>query len=383
MELFGYHLGKIKLGKPASQPTQPGKKQRASYRIKKEPLLKKRFELQDIFTAEMMANNPDRPDRSRLYAIYRYTQSDSHLENQLDVARMLVQGEPYSLYKGKTANEELTKFILKPWFNDILTHIIDAEWWGHSLVECVPDLQNQTCEVVLIPREHVSPERQQILIEPRIDADYIAYADIAEKLNLLEFGNKNSFGKLYQASFNVLSKFYSRSDWSRASEKFGMPILHLKVDTNDDAELNAAEEKAANFGTDGYVVTQKNDEATVIERKGDKLHENYLENIKYCDDQNSQLINGQTGTSDQKAFVGAAEVHERILSNYTRKRMRNVKFAVNFVILPFLINKGFTFLQGLEFDFEAFKQNPSLENDPNNPNNNPNNDPSKQGQKKN
>jgi phage gp29-like protein len=282
---------------------------------------------------------------------------------------MKVLSENFGLYSDKgVLDEEQTKLIQKPWFNDLLTYVIDAEFWGHSLVELIVDTDNVNAEISLIPREHVSPERKEILIEALLDGLKLPYGDDPASLDLLEITGQDKLGLLLKAAPNVLFKFYARSDWSRASEKFGMPILHLSIDTNDPKQLDEAEQRASSFGTDGYIVTQAGDTAEIIERKGEKLHDIYLANINYCDEQISKLINGQTGTSDQKSFVGAAQVQERILDDYTTARLRNAKYAINFTVIPFLIAKGFTWLEGLEFDYLQFRKVPEDNKlDPQNP----------------
>jgi hypothetical protein len=345
---------------------QPDSKKRASYAIKQQAKPFVRYNIEDINSAKTMATNPDRPDRTRLLSIYRYIMTDAHLSSQISVAIMKVLSEPCSLYGKAGINKEASKLLQQPWFNSLITHILEPEFWGYSLVELIPDPSSMSAEITLIPREHVSPERHQVLIEGTLDGPVLPYQDVAEKINLLEFIHTDPLGLLLKAAPNVIFKFYARSDWSRASEKFGMPMLHLKIDTNDENELDEAERKAASFGSDGYIVTQAGDEATIIERKGEKMHDIYLQNINYCDDQLSKLINGQTAASDQKSFVGAAEVQERILNDYTVARLRAVKYAINFKVIPYLISQGFGFLNGLEFDYEQFRKQPKTE-DPQEP----------------
>jgi hypothetical protein len=343
-----------------SAPKSTDSKKRASYMIKRTPKADVRYQIADISAAKTMATNPDRPDRSKLLAIYRYILTDAHLSSQISVSQMKVLSEPCFLYNAKgQINKETSKVLEQPWFTSLITYILETELYGYSLVECIADQATQSAEVILIPREHVSPDRHQVLIEGTLDGPVLPYTDVASKINLMEFQHTESLGLLLKAAPNVIFKFYARSDWSRASEKFGMPILKMTVNTNDESELDEAERKAANFGAEGYIVLQDGDDAEIIERKGQKTHEIYLENINYCDEQISKLINGQTGSSDQKAFVGAAEVQERVLNDYTTARMRAVKFAVNYQVIPFLIEKGFRFLNGMVFDYEQFRKAPA------------------------
>jgi hypothetical protein len=204
-----------------------------------------------------------------------------------------------------------------------------------------------------IDREYISIENQWLLLEGTINGEYIPYGDIMQQMDLLEFGEKYDYGCLLEAAYNVIFKFYSRSDWSRASEKFGMPILNIAADTNNDTELDRLETAAANFGTDGYIITQKGDIATILERQASKVHEIWLESIKYGDEQISKIINGQTGSSDPKAFVGAANVQERTMEDFTLARLQAIVDEMNEKVIPYLRLKGFPIAENLYFDYPS------------------------------
>lgn len=328
---------------------------RASYAVKPPPVRQISYEIGDIKAAVTMATHPDHPDRSKLLAIYDYIMQDAHLNSQVMIAINKVISEQFGLYKGETLNKEATRFMQGAWFEQVVTWVLEAEFYGYSLVEITVDASAGATESTLIWRNCVQPDQKMLLMEGTIHGETIPYGEYMDELSLLQFGLKGDLGLLQKAAYNVLWKFYARSDWSRASEKFGMPVLHIKANTNVDSELDRIEQKAASFGTDGYIVTQAGDEVEIKERTGQDIHKIYLENIRYCDDQISKLINGQTATSDEKAWSGAATVQERVLEEISFARMRRVKYAVNNKLIPFLVAKGVTFLSGLEFDYAAIK----------------------------
>jgi hypothetical protein len=225
----------------------------------------------------------------------------------------------------------------------------------------------------IIPRYHVSPEFGIIKIN-MYDVTGIPFRDL--KLNILEIGEKYDLGILRIAAKEVIWKTFSRTDWSQACEKFGMPFLTIRAESPDPAELDEMENMAANFGTNGYVILNKQDEVDFKSVTGNgTLHEIYKESALFCDEQISKLINGQTGTQDQKSFVGAAQVHERILNDYTKTRLQKIQNIINNKLFPFLIENGYN-LKGLKFVFEdidgdlireklANQQNQQANNNPN------------------
>lgn len=355
MKILGIPVPTLNLAKK-TQPKPPNEissKKRAVYAVKEQPRRQVNYEIKDIYAALYMATRPQdhEPDRSRLLSIYDYILNDGHLSSQIEQARMKVLSEPFSLFKDKKADEKTTRILQAAWFENILNGILDAEFFGFTLLDAFP--LDGKLDVVTIPRINVSPDDRFLLIDGHVHGKKFPYAGLEEKLNLMHFGRSKDMGTLLNASFNVIFKYYSRSDWSRASEKFGMPMLHIKANTNQESELDRIELKAAAFGTDGFLVTQSGDEATIVERKGQDMHKIYLDNITYCDEQISKIINGQTGTSDEKAFVGSAEVHERMQNTFTISRLRRIKYGVNDIVIPRLVSLGMI-PEGLEFDYMTF-----------------------------
>ena len=56
------------------------------------------------------------------------------------------------------------------------------------------------------------------------------------------------------------------------------------------------------------------------------------------------------GTSDVKAWAGSAEVHERVLTEFTKSRMKRIQNDINYKLIPFLTAHGYP-LNDCEFGF--------------------------------
>lgn len=349
---------KIELNAKSGDSGKSGRK-RASTVIKKVSPRQVSYQIEDINKAISRAQNADTPDRSSLFAIYKYVMRDLRTKAQVRDAKMKVLSEPYMFYTpdGKP-DEDLSKQLRTRWLNAIISYIVEAELWGFRVIE-VDDIDLEKGiigEVILIPNEHVSIERQWILVEGSINGAYLPYGEIAQELGLLEFGRRDDYGLLLEVAYNVIYKFYGRSDWSRTNERVGQPAVTILVDTVDDKELDDYETKAANFGTDGYIVGQKGDDIQLLERKNARIHDTYLDIIKYSDEEIGIGINGQTATTDQKSFVGSAEVQERKFEDLTLTRLQNVVDEVNEKVVPFLQAKGFKIPEGYRFDYPSLQR---------------------------
>jgi phage gp29-like protein len=299
------------------------------------------------------AQNIDFPNRYQLYQLYDWAVKDTHLRSQLRTAHITVKRSDFIVQNAndKANNEKLSALFEKPWFEKYLTHALDSEFYGHSLVEFDPELDDakEFKKIHLIPREHVRPETGEVLMRP-YDQKGISYKAEPFKNWLIEIGEPDSLGLLEVASREVIWKLYGRKDWSIRSEKFGMPLVALKTSSTDEVELDKKQNMLENFGTNSWALLDDEDEITMLESKGPGGHDVYKDNIELCDKYISKLINGQTGTSDEKAFVGGAEVHERLLDDYAFARLFFLESHINFELIPFLIGHGYP-LQGAKFRF--------------------------------
>ena len=342
-------------------PIDRGRK-RASNTIKKQFKREVSWQISDIKMALIMAENPINPDRLRLHQIYRYVLRDARLKSQVRDALLKIKSEPWMFYNGseEKPDEKLSELYRTRWFNLIIQYIAEKEMHGYSVVELdkIDPEKNNIGIVTLIPREHISIENQWVLINATVNGSYLPYGDIMWDIDLLEFcDRRDDYGILLECAYNVIWKYYARADWSRSSERWGSPTLAVTVDTNSDTELDEYETRAQNFGSDGYIIGQKGDEIEILERSGTNMHLIWLDSIKFCNEEMTIMVNGQTATTDQKAFVGSSEVQERKFEDLTLSRLQSIVDDINEKVLPYLRFKGFNIPEEIRFDYPSLVRN--------------------------
>ena len=335
-----------------SDPGTPGKKKRITSQIDTSVAEDRvKMEMNNLVTAIENAIYPGRPDRRDLLVIYANSEDDSHVISQIEIAKSKLLSEPFVLTRNGTEDSELIEKFRSPWFEDWLTIIIDAMMWGYTLVEAGPVVDEAFSDFSVFPRRHVEPFKRHILIRPS-DIVGIPYGDNPASLYFIEIGHPKDLGRFKIVAREVIWKNFSRSDWSQASEKFGMPFLHFKTATDDKDELDRIEALCRNFASNGYIISSTEDEVTVEMPTNSDFYKIFQENAQFCDQQISKCINGQTGTSDEKSFVGSAEVHERILDDFSERRLRTASNLTNTKLIPFLSYHGWQ-LEGVKFRFPA------------------------------
>lgn len=365
-------LFNISLQWPAKAPqavvaAAPKKVVRPSGNLTKSPIDRIAMQMDTLKSAVDSAIDIYNPDRRDLIAIYENVSKDPHVISQLEIAFNKVISQPFMLSKDGTDDEEATRLLKKEWFEDFQRFCIEPELWGYTLVEF--DLQDQNGEFVgcdLIPRRNVLPFSYAICFDANSPTgDGIRYyedkggvmKDLTPQLFLIELGKPDKLGKFETVAREVIWKNFANTDWSQGSEKFGMPLLDIAADTDDPNELNRLESMARNFGANGWVIRGINDQVQIVQAQGRDFYQIYKEKILMCDEQISKCINGTTGVSDQQAYVGAAEVHERTTDDFHHARMRKVTSIVNNKLIPFLTLHGYP-LEGYQFRYLAFDPKP-------------------------
>jgi SPP1 gp7 family putative phage head morphogenesis protein len=345
MKLFGYNLTK------AAQPATPTKKnKRLSSETIQTPIDRIGMQMDNLNVAIEAARSVCAPNRDRLMLLYDQVAEDSEVKTQMRTAKILITGAPFELRRDKTADEAAAELLQKPWFGKFLEIVLSAEFYGYTLAEFQEFKNGEFQWVEVFDRRHVEPVKKQILLYPGHQTG-IPYADNMLNYLLIELGDVKDLGLMRNLAREVIWKTFSLVDWSQFNETFGKPMLHIATDTDDPIEVNKRASMAANFGSNRWLITDADEQVNLIESatKG-ATGANFEAFATRCDKAIAKLINGQGNAGNEQAFVGSAEVSERILNEYTRDRMKRIQEVINFKLLPFLIYYGYP-LDGLQFCF--------------------------------
>lgn len=330
-----------KTAEPLYKLVKMDKQNRLSYQLKRTNTPMAKAEMSLWKRAVESASDPEQPNRTDLYALYQLAISDAHLFSQINSRKIKTLGAPFSVIKGNSPNKDLVELLKRPWFGDFMNLTLDSLFYGHSLIEFGQLVDGHFQEVHLIDRNLVIPEKGLVVAKVGDDKG-IPFREPPFNEYLIEVGLSDHLGLLKDAVPEVIWKRNARSDWSVRSEKFGMPVVVIRTASTDARELDAKEMMAANIGSNGYAILHTDDQVEFHESQHSDAYQVYLEQAKLCDEQLSKLILGQTGVSDKKSFVGAAEVHERLMNEYIERDMRWLENIVNYQLFPFLISKGYS-----------------------------------------
>lgn len=341
---------------PAKTVEQRAKQSMSAY-LRRRTLYRVDLEMNTYRQALDAAESPTMPRRATLYAMYKAVEEDDQVFTQLRIARATVTKSPYDLVapNGKP-DPEAAKLLATTWFDRLMEALVDTEFWGHTLVEFDPVRKDgRFTNFNTFPREHVRPEYGDVLVYST-DLKGIPFRDQPDFPYLLEIGDPFDLGVYRVVAKPVIRKKYADTDWSIYSERFGMPYLTIKTSTTQKNELDAKAEMAANFGANGWAILDDEDELNLVNANfTGTAHYVFKDRLGDADDRIAKIMNGQTGASDEKAYVGSAEVHERLLNDFTLDRLTRIERWINDQLMPFLIKWGYP-LNGYTFEFPELKK---------------------------
>lgn len=299
------------------------------------------------------AENIYNPNRERLLRIFRDVRIDLHITSQIDSRKLKTLNKDFKVCnKEGEENTDLTKLFEASWFMDFVDLALDADYEGFSLVQFgdIKDDKFQTVE--LVDRDHVKPEFGIFTIN-KGDQTGLEYGVPPFSNWSIFVGKKRDLGLLMKIAPIFIYKKWCMAAWSEFCEVYGMPVRTGKTNVRDETLRANMEAMLRDMGTNTWGVFDTDDLIEFHESKNSNSGTTVYEGlIRYCDELISKAVQGQTGTSDQKSYVGAAEVHEEVSQDYAKYDQKRVQFLVNDKLIPLMRNLGFVIPEDHYFKYD-------------------------------
>lgn len=317
-----------------------------------------RKDLRDWRNAWQMAINVDSPNRQRLYDIYRDVDVDLHLTGCIQQRTGFVLAHSFKLVKPSGAeDEQATKMLDTAWFKQFVRYILQANYWGHSLIE----LGNvvQTAEgfpaydgVSLIPRKHVIPEHHCVITD--LGQDWTSGIDYRQPPFadwLIEVGQPDSLGLFLKAATQTIPKKNAMSFWDTFAEIFGMPWRVAKTTSRDEKDIKNISQQLNDMAANATAVLPMDSEIQIVESsKGDAFNV-YDKRIDRANTELSKLIIGQTMTIEDGSSLSQSETHLKVFENLVDQDCDTIRDVANDQLLPRMLRHGFP-VKGLRFEWD-------------------------------
>jgi hypothetical protein len=293
---------------------------------------------QDIQTWRDALDSAERdisPDRTELVRGYKDVLIDNHLSSQIESRKNKVLGSRFWIENAKgEKQDQYTKLFTAEWFYTFLGLAMDEEYYGYEVIEFGPIENDEFTWVKKIREEFVVPEQGVVKKQIGLNAHNSTSTDVVDYTRppysnwTVALGNTTNLGLLMKLAPLAIWKKNVFSAWSERAELFGQPIRIGKTNLRDDARRLNMEAMMVNIGSAASATLDLTDIVEFIESNNTDAHNVYNELIERCNSEMSKLIVGGTATTDEKSYVGSAEVHERNAQSYTGKDKRKLKYFI-------------------------------------------------------
>lgn len=256
----------------------------------------------------------DRGDILRQAELYEeMEEKDPHLFSQLQTRKNAVTGCDYEIIpfdQEEDRDKEISEFVSQELesieaFEDVMMDLLDAIGKGIAMSEIIWRYQSGKVTVAEIKHRHqkrfywdnddnfklITKEHPSGLLVP--DNKFIIHKYKARS------GHPARAGVLRVVAWMYLFKNYDVKDWVSFCEVFGMPLRLGKYNPSaSDADKRALMEALIQIGTDAAGIIPDGTEIEFKEAAKVSSLNIYESLARYCDEQMSKAILGQTLTSD-------------------------------------------------------------------------------------
>ena len=260
-------------------------------------------------------------------------EKDPHLFSQLQTRKNAVVGLDWEIIACSEDEKdkqiaEFVKDVIKNIkdFDKSLLDLLDAIGKGISFLEINWTLDKGFLKIKnlsYIDPKHIYWEYDDLKI---ITKNHITgvYVNQLEKNKLIihkykaRSGHESKAGLLRVVAWMYLFKNYTLKDWITFIEKYGMPILLGEYDeSSSETDKESLIDALINIGTDSAGIISKTTKINVIDNEKRSSADIFEKMARFCDEQVSKAILGQTLTSDSGGSYAQSKTHNEVRRDLT------------------------------------------------------------------
>lgn len=288
------------------------------------------------------AESPMYPNRFLLMQMYQQIVLDGQIQSAMLQRKSKILSKPLCIYNPDGEKDEMkTALFESKWFTDFSNMALDSKFWGFSLVQFGPIINDQYTSVELVPRIYVVPEfslvrsnTATVTVGKRFDeSPYNNWA--------IGVGDKKDLGLFMYLAPYVIWKKNAMAAWAEFAEVFGSPIRVGKTDVRDELTRKNMENMLKNMGVASWAVLDLNDNIEMMQASRTDAYEVFDKMVERCNSEISKIILGQTGTTDEKSYSGSANVHADVAKMIEKQDKLWMQYVINNQLIPMMIRNGF------------------------------------------
>ena len=305
------------------------------------------------------------PHRVRMQRMFIDTVLNAHVDACMDRRKNLTLLKDFRICKPDgEENEEATKLLKKKWFSLYCNYVLDAQYFGYSLISLGDVVDSDFPQLTTIRRFNISPDRlnvtsyvyalsgAQFLEEPYKLWNIWVPTETQVGISLV------GYGMLYKVAMYEIILRNTLGFNTDAAELYGMPIRMGKTSKTKEDERAAFESALAQMGSAGYILMDAMDELELVETKGDGQGFKIYESLEArCEKKISKVILGHADALDSTpGKLGGGQGEEspvaQALKDCAIVDHRFLTDNINTELLPRLRELGFSIPEDNYFEIK-------------------------------
>lgn len=284
------------------------------------------------------------PTTFNLQEVYHDVMLDEHLTAVTGQRKLRVINKQFVIRK-KDGTEDLekSKMLQEEWFFNLADMALDSIFYGYTLAYLKGGRNRYgkvgIQEVECVPRGWVSPKNRLLLPNENIPTTGVAFDRFSNELLYCQM--YSPAGLLEKGAPLSMLKRHSWGNWDQFEQIFGIPIRIAKYVVGSEKVMKEIQGWLEEMGSAAYGMFPVGTDLEVKENKQTDAFNVFLQKIERVDQGLSKLILHQTGTTDEKAFVGSAEVHQDTLNEVTAADERKLLLWINRSVVPAMRHWGY------------------------------------------
>ena len=298
-------------------------------------------EIKDWQQAVMAATDPDNPRRELLYFIYQNLLRDDDLQATIENRVLPLQMASFRMVDKKTGEhvKEATELLERTWFQDLRRMSIMSTLQGNLLVSLAEKLNPKTLEIEEIEEIPQSNYVAQagVIVEHSYDQVGTSYREGGMETYYYQFGKDWDLGLLNVLAIPIFAKKLGFGSWISYIDQFGIPFMFVVTDRLDEKRRDELFDMMNEMRSGRYAVLQGQERIDFGKEASSSTTNAFEPFMERCHGIITRLILGQTGTTNNEAFEGTSEVHERVEKYRHEADKLRFMYLFNYEIIPRLV----------------------------------------------
>lgn len=311
--------------------------------------------IQEWHNAVDSAENVTNPDKYDLIEIFNQIVDDYMVYSVMQQrTTKVINSKLMFINPDGSENEEIKEFFLnpdgtqKPWFRHWLKIAQEVKYYGFEVVQLGPVINGEfktlgpvkaiekIPEQNLVPFFRVIKKSAQAGLTPS-NCINIDFSDFSPWL--VAMGDEKNLGLLNKVVPWVLFKTVF-ANWRQHAEIFAQPLRQGKTDIYDNERVRNMAKMFEDMAASTWAIIHPDDDIQFIETSKTDAYNIYDKLIDRCDKAIQMIFLSQTGTTEEKAFTGSTQAHERTLDRIVLSDRLDISEYFNEILLPKLKRLG-------------------------------------------